>query len=83
MTKSRGTSNKFINKDVNICIWIGIKKRVFTLKNSRGKTGLFFFTISNVQIAGLPKQVHKHFSLISFLQNRGKHFRKLFNKRSD
>ena len=57
-----------------------VLKSVPLHENSRGKTGLFFFTISNVQIAGLPKQVHKHFSLISFLQNRGKYFRKPFQQ---
>ena len=45
------------------------------------KTGLFSFVISSIKISERPKEVHKQFSLISFVLHRVKRFRKLFHKR--
>ena len=37
---------------------------------------------SFIKISGRPKEAHKHFPLISFVQNRVRYSRKLFNERS-
>lgn len=68
----------FFNKDDNICIWIGI---YFTIQSSRDAFAKHVCFPLSFLMSGRPKEVHKSFSLLSFLQNRIKCFRKVIDKK--
>lgn len=71
MTKSRGTSNKFVNKDDTLANGL-VLETCLDIKSSRGA-----FSEKHV---GQMRCIN-NFLCISFVQNSVKYFRKLLNKR--